>query len=268
MTSIFLFHRDFRTIDNKSLHELHQLSSTIIPIFIFTPDQIDPSKNTYYNETSVKFMINSLCGIPNIQLFYGSVEDVLSSIFKLNHIDHLGFNLDYTPYAKKRTEIVTTVCQQYNINMVTKEDYTLLQVSQYRNGSFYKVFKPFYESVINQPVPTPYKTSIPLSKQTLQIDSGYKLKYKLKHNMEERTHALRILSLRRTYKDYDNERNIPSIETTHLSKHIKYGTVSIREVYHAFKQNTELARQIIWHDFYACLMNFLPVSDTIGGGNV
>lgn len=268
MTSVFLFHRDFRTIDNKSLYELHQLSSTIIPIFIFTPDQIDPTKNPYYNETSVEFMINALRGIPHIQLFYGPIEDVLSSIFKLNRINHLGFNLDYTPYAKERTEKVRNVCQQYNINMVTKEDYTLLQVSQYRNGSFYKVFKPFYESVIKQPIPTPYQSSIPLSKQILEIDSDYKLKYKLKYDTTERTEALRILSLRRQYKEYDTERNIPSIETTHLSKHIKFGTVSIREVYNAFKNNTELARQIVWHDFYSCLMYFLPVSDTIGGGNV
>lgn len=48
-TSIFLFHRDFRTIDNTSLKELSNHSDVIIPIFIYTPEQVSPSQ-PYYNE--------------------------------------------------------------------------------------------------------------------------------------------------------------------------------------------------------------------------
>ena len=93
MSSIFLFHRDFRTIDNTSLIALSKVSKNIIPIFIFNPDQIDPSKNPYYNKKSVKFMIDCLHGIPNLQVFYGKTEDVLESIFKKMKLNILGLIL-------------------------------------------------------------------------------------------------------------------------------------------------------------------------------
>ena len=56
------------------------------------------------------------------------------------------------------------------------------------------------------------------------------------------------------FKDYPEERNNLIYNTTHLSAHIKYGTISIREVYHTIKNklrlNSELLRQVIWHDFF------------------
>jgi deoxyribodipyrimidine photo-lyase len=41
----------------------------------------------------------------------------------------------------------------------------------------------------------------------------------------------------------------------------------MREVFHSY-ENVDLLRQIIWHDFYASLMYFLPEEDTLGGGNM
>ena len=267
MSSIFLFHRDFRTIDNTSLIALSQLSKNIIPIFIFNPDQIDPSKNPYYNKKSVQFMIDCLHGIPHLQLFYGETVDVLESLFKKNKITHLGFNLDYTFYAKKRTKKVIKLATQYQVNVVAKEDYTLLNLHEYRDESFYKVFKPFYEHLLQQKIPKPDKININLSDHKLKINSKFSLGT-LKPNTNERNLALDILSSKLKFKDYDKTRNFPIIETTHLSKYIKFGTVSIREVYDALKKNEELARQVIWHDFYACLLYFLPYEDTLGGGNL
>ena len=267
MSSIFLFHRDFRTIDNTSLIALSQLSKNIIPIFIFNPDQIDPSKNPYYNKKSVQFMIDCLRGIPHLQLFYGDTVDVLESLFKKNKITHLGFNLDYTFYAKERTKKVIKLATQYHVNIVAKEDYTLLNLHEYRDESFYKVFKPFYEHLLQQKIPKPDKINIKLSDHKLKIDSKF-IVGTLKPNTSERKSALDILSSKLKFKDYDKTRNFPIIETTHLSKYIKFGTVSIREVYDTLKKNEELARQVIWHDFYACLMYFLPYEDTLGGGNL
>ena len=38
--SIFIFRRDFRLYDNIGLIELMKLSHKVIPVFIFTPEQI------------------------------------------------------------------------------------------------------------------------------------------------------------------------------------------------------------------------------------
>jgi deoxyribodipyrimidine photo-lyase len=272
--SLFLFHRDFRVIDNKSLNALHELSSTIVPIFIFTPDQVDPKKNPYYNEKSIRFMKDCLADIPHLQIFYGETEKVLSSLFRNNNIENIGFNLDYTPYALKRTQKIEELCKKYNVNVIAKEDYTLLDINDYRDGGFYKVFKPFFEKVMSKKIDRPTTQEIEFSIKKLSIASTFKVDFVLKNknkNKDSNTHreeALSILKNKTLAKNYENDRNLPSIETTHLSKHIKFGTVSIREVFHAYKKYTELVRQVVWHDFYACLMKFLPLKDTIGGGNV
>ena len=267
MSSIFLFHRDFRIIDNNALNALSNLSEKIIPIFIFTPDQVDPNKNKYYNEKLIEFMKECLNDIPHLQVFYGETEKVLSSLFRNNSIENIAFNLDYTPYAIKRTKKVEKICKKYGINVVTKEDYTLIDIDQYREGSFYKVFKPFFEKVMSMDIEKPSTNKITFINKKLKVGDTYNEKLNVNGKKSHRQEALKILKDKTLAKNYEKLRNFPHIETTHLSKHIKFGTVSIREVFHAYKKYTELVRQVIWHDFYACLMKFLPISDTIGGGN-
>ena len=82
----------------------------ITPIFIFPPEQIDPSKNKYFSHNSVQFMIESLRELAEtikslsgtLYFFQGGNLDVLSAIHKTQKISSLYFNADYTPYAKKR----------------------------------------------------------------------------------------------------------------------------------------------------------------------
>ena len=58
--NIFLFHRDLRLTDNTTLIYQIKECKNIIPIFIFTPEQIEPDKNKYFSNNSVQFMIESL----------------------------------------------------------------------------------------------------------------------------------------------------------------------------------------------------------------
>ncbi len=59
----------------------------------------------------------------------------------------------------------------------------------------------------------------------------------------------------KTQKKYANTRDTLSIETTRLSAHNKFGTVSIREVYEVFaKISKTLVQQLYWREFYYILM--------------
>ena len=42
--NIFLFHRDLRLNDNTTLIHQLELHNEITPIFIFTPEQVNPNK--------------------------------------------------------------------------------------------------------------------------------------------------------------------------------------------------------------------------------
>lgn len=271
MSSIFLFHRDFRVIDNTSLLALSRVSKSIHPIFILTPEQIDPTKNPYYNERIILFMMECALAIPHLQIFYGDTIDVLTSLFKLNDtITHIGFNIDYTPYAKKRTECVQKLAKVYNVTVVAHEDYTTLEMHQFRDKGYYKVFKPFYENLLKQEVPLPSTKNVAIyfSAQRLKCARNFQFDFTKRIHDIHRKDALAILRDKHLVKKYTETRNIPSIDTTHLSKYIKFGVVSIREVFQAYKNNTDLLRQVIWHDFYASLMNFTLPLYTIDGGNL
>jgi deoxyribodipyrimidine photolyase len=58
--NIFIFNRGLRLTDNTTL--IHQIKEkgSVVPIFIFTPEQIDPKQNDYFSNNSVQFMIESL----------------------------------------------------------------------------------------------------------------------------------------------------------------------------------------------------------------
>jgi deoxyribodipyrimidine photo-lyase len=160
--NIFLFHRDLRLFDNTSLIYQLKENKTIIPIFIFPPEQINPSKNKYFSHNSVQFMIESLHELSDdikersgkMYFFKGDNMTVLKELNKLESIKSIGFNLDYTPYAKERDKEIIDWCNDNNIKCYTKEDYALYDIinNQQTNkadGTPYLVFTPFYNHCIN-----------------------------------------------------------------------------------------------------------------------
>ena len=58
MKSIFIFRRDYRLNDNIGLLEALAKSIEVIPIFIFTPEQL--VHNPYKSDNAVQFMIESV----------------------------------------------------------------------------------------------------------------------------------------------------------------------------------------------------------------
>ncbi|MCA9330216.1 hypothetical protein KDA11_06205, partial [Candidatus Saccharibacteria bacterium] len=79
-------------------------------------------------------------------------------------------------------------------------------------------------------------------------------------NNASRATALNILKeLGTTQKDYAKSRDMLSSHTSHLSAYIKFGLVSIREVYHAAQKITKVEdrkafqTQLYWNNFYITL---------------
>ncbi len=279
--SIFLFHRDLRIVDNLALNELSKVSKNIVPIFVFTPEQTSKTKNKYYNSNSIQFMVESIENLRKItnnklQLFYGKLTTVISNIFDNNDVEYIAFNQDYTPYAKERTEDILKLTEKYDVKTIIEEDYTLVKMEDVREGNYYSVFKPYLLRMSKKKILKPTSKKIKFSSTKIKGPKLYKQYNKLyKQNDDlfvegDRKQALNILKNIKDFKKYNTTRNQPAINTTLLSAHIKFGTVSVREVYYSFKKlgpKNELIRQLWWKDFYAQLMYYLPPKNTIGGGN-
>ena len=159
--SIFIFRRDLRIADNIGLLELQKYTKEIIPIFIFTPEQIT-NKNKYRSKNAIQFMIESLFDLENqlkqlnntkkspIMFFYVNVIDVLNSIKKRININSIYINLDYTPYSKERDLSIKSFCNKMNIKYNEYHDICLFPPKTILtdNISTYKKFTPFYNKCI------------------------------------------------------------------------------------------------------------------------
>ena len=74
MSNIFIFHRDIRIYDNTALIKQIKKYGSIVPIFVFINEQINPSINKYFSNNSVQFMIESLNDLNNdIKKYNGKI---------------------------------------------------------------------------------------------------------------------------------------------------------------------------------------------------
>ena len=126
--NIFIFRRDLRLYDNNGLNFAMYNFNNIIPIFIFTPEQIT-NKNKFKSDNAIQFMIESLKELnlelkenkSKLHIFQGTNKNILNNIFKELDIENVIFNMDYTPYAIKRDKEIQKLCKSKNINCILKK---------------------------------------------------------------------------------------------------------------------------------------------------
>ena len=148
--NIYLFHRDLRVVDNIGLNN----GIDLIPIFIYTPTQVNPSKNKYFSNNAVQFMSECLDDlkkhVPELYIFYGETIQILSKIHKKINIKSIHFNIDYTPYARRRAEAIFDFCTKHKIECCTYEDYLLAPMGTYlkKDKNPYVVYGPFKDNIL------------------------------------------------------------------------------------------------------------------------
>lgn len=272
MKSLFIFRRDFRLIDNSGFIECYNNSDEIIPIFIFTPEQIE--NNEYFSSNSLQFLVESLEELNKeikIHYYYGNNVTILKSILEDYKYNSIYFNMDYTQYARKRDDEINSFCNENKLKCTMVEDYLLSPIGTYLkiDGEPYQKYTPFKNNAQKTKINTPntlklnYKKCGNISKKS-HITSIFDIKdlpYTYNHNViikGGRTNALDILKNLKNFKNYDKVRNNLITPTTHLSAYIKYGCISIREVYKAFSINEVLINQLYWREFYFYLTYYFP----------
>lgn len=283
--NIFLFHRDLRIQDNTTLIQQMKKCENITPIFIFTPEQILPKQNKYFSNNSVQFMIESLDDLKEtieneykgkFYFFFGKTIDVLKSIHSQYPIHSIGFNIDYTPYAIKRDENIRTWCAKNEIICFHQEDLVLHPIltreTLKKDNTPYQIYTAYYNHCVENlrvAKPSTFKAfkfqSFPILKTNPHYIDKIHGFYKKNENIMVRggrKEGLSILKKIAVFKNYEKNRNTLSQETTHLSAHNHFSTVSIREVYYSIinviGKNTQLIKELYWRDFYMYITLHFP----------
>jgi len=282
---LFLFHRDFRIQDNIGFLDACSNSDRLYTTFIFTPEQVN--KNRYKSDNAVQFMIESLADLSEqlnekggeLLTLYGDMSKMVEYLIKNLGIQALYFNCDYTPYARKRDAELENLCAKLGIQCKMYHDYYLQVPGSMRNqsGGYYHKFTPFYEAMLKQPVLLPKKGGQIkcLAKSSNHLGHRMKLadadRLFVKHLSSKiylfggRKNGIKCLKTALTEQaDYGETRDLFARETSHLSAYLKFGCISVREVFQAFRKKYgirhDLLRQLIWRDFHAHLLYAYPES--------
>ncbi len=269
--TLFLFHRDLRLEDNCGLDAALAESERVIPAFVFDPRQTED--HPYKSENALQFLIRSLQDLSDslskrsarLYLFQGETEQVVSYLTRTEGVDAVFSNRDYTPFARARDEAVSRACAAKGAEFRLFADSLLHEPEHILNhlGKPYTVFSPFFKASQVLPVPRPLKTVRDnFYADPLSIDKGEGVFAKVQKFFNPdlarsggRAEALKILNGLSGFAHYEKTRDIPSVAgTTGLSPHNKFGTVSIREAYHAVRDELgadhPLLRQFHWRDFF------------------
>ena len=232
--------------------------------------------------------------------FYGNQTDVLQNLLKILDIDIIVENRDYTPYAIQRENDTMKLCLR--ISSQTREnvglpqieyvavsgDYYIFEPCTILTGSntAYKKFTPFYNRVL----PLLLKNRISPERQSPRLgrilgklsSSVYnKIKHRITIENAKRTfvttatttvetppeggrtvalHVLRRSSV--AQKEYNNKHDILTYDTSHLSAYLKFGCISVREMYRTltdkYGNNSAIIRQFLWREFYAHVLYAYP----------
>ena len=270
--SLFIFRRDLRLHDNTALNQAALLSANVIPCFIIDPRQVGDA-NSYRSDAALQFMYESLTELDeelrthkgHLSFLYGKADSVVADILASTKIDAIFFNKDYTPFSLERDAALAALAHRHGCKIHTYEDALLTNPELVKtiNNTPYTIFTPFFKHCIRTyPVPAPEKLfpvhfstkkiagEAPSALKKITFDDNKNL-----HMHGGRKKGLALLKKIKTFKDYAQTRNIPAIMTTNLSAHHKFGTLSIRETYHAvckdLASNHPLIQQLYWRDFFS-----------------
>lgn len=293
---IFIFRKDLRIQDNRGLNMLAKECNQILPIFIFDPYQAESNNQNknYLSYPALRFICESVIDLSNIlkekssklYVFYGKPHSVINYILKYltkSITIAIGFNEDYTNYSITRDKLIKELCEKKNIGFITcQDDNTMCSMDLLvkNDGTPYKQYGAFRKNILthknkfnkisNQKINF-IKRNINIPKILTEshinsfwednLNKGY-----IPLEIGSRKIALGILNSLKKFKDYGIKRDILSYSTTHLSSYLNFGLISEREFYWALidklGNNNQLVNQVIWREYYLCLLRYLPMADS------
>ncbi|VVU94411.1 FAD binding domain of DNA photolyase [seawater metagenome] len=281
--NIFIHHRDLRFKDNTTLIEQIKGEGNVTPIFVFDPKQIDKKKNPYFSDNLVQFMVQCIEKLNKdykkkdgeLYTFKGDYLKILRDLHKNYGINSIGFNFDYSPYAKERDQKIIDFCIKNDIQIYNKEDMLLHDLldgkTKSKSEEPYKVFTPFKNNLKKKRVRSVnkfrgfnFKKKSKLKKSKYAYKDYNKLYTQNDNVLVEggRKWALNRIKNLKKFNNYSECRDQMTYETTLLSASINFNVLSIREIYEKVKKlfglNHGIINELYWRDFYYNILYFFP----------
>jgi deoxyribodipyrimidine photo-lyase len=267
--TIFWFRRDLRLQDNAGLLRALSSDKSVQPIFIFDKgilDRLDDKKDrrVSFIYSAVRQLKEDLIAQGSdllvfhdhpINVFYELISKGMTSIY---------VNRDYEPLAIERDRQIYDLCEQHGISFIAQKDQVIFDRHEITkpDGSPYTVYTPYskqWKKKLAECPQAPLDLSpyLPHLKQVTPTPL-FSLSY-IGFEWSDTFSATPSIN-EKVIENYHNHRDFPGMNgTTQLSVHLRFGTISIRQLVTIAQQKSEKwLNELIWRDFYHMILYHFP----------
>ena len=268
--SVFWFRRDLRLTDNAGLYHALCSGKPVLPVFIFDTDILDDLSNK--EDKRVSFIRDTLISIQKklkevsstLHVLHGTPLDCFRELTDSYTIQAVYTNHDYEPYATGRDEKIAAFLKSKNIAFHSYKDQVIFEKAEIvkDNREPYTVYTPYskkwkatLQNTHLQSYPTEKYFTNFLSQSPRRIPSLEALGFE---NIPNRIVVPRLN--KQMFQDYKAERDYPALDsTTHLSVHLRFGTISIRTLAREAREESEdFINELIWREFFQMILWHFP----------
>lgn len=293
---IWWLRRDLRIQDNLTLHQALQNAAAVIPVFVLDAqlwhsEQLAPARKQFLLDSLVALDAALRARGSYLIVRQGNPAREIETLARETQADAVYFHADYTPYAHKRDLRVMAALDAAGIDYATFNDLYLADPNQVLkdDGTPYAVYTRYrlrFEQNIS--IPASYTTTANLNTPPNLATLNLKTLESARNASFARGGAMEGMQLARDFVARENgigqysvSRNEMAADaTSHLSPHLHFGTVSVRELVRMARAafpTTPLARkqtggtahsagenakvwidEIVWREFYSHVLYHFP----------
>lgn len=274
MITIFWHRRDLRLHDNAGLYKALTSGAQIQPIFIFDSTILS---RLSVSDQRVLFIYKEIQKLKeqyaqygsDLKVYHGNPIELIPLIAENLNATSVFTNRDYEPYALKRDKTLYELLKAQNCELIGAKDHVIFEKNEVlkADGLPYTIFTP-YSRKWKEQLNAFYLKSYPVEKYIGNLVKCAKEPLMTMENIGFNAKQLvDFPSLNfpiPTIETYNETRDIPAIlGTSRLSLHLRFGTISIRELTRVAKEKNETyLNELIWRDFYQMIIFHFPHSAT------
>ena len=269
--TIFWHRRDLRLHDNAGLYHALKSGHDVLPIFIFDQHILDKLEDK--TDRRVAFIHAAITEMQaeltekgsSMAVHYGFPLEIWANLLTKYDIAEVHTNHDYEKYGVGRDAAIKAFLNERGIGFYSHKDQTIFEKDEVLSGAGtpYTVFTPYsrkwkekaQDDFFLKPYPTEDLAAHYLKSPALPIPTLASMGF------EANEMAFPAKELRENIvRDYAEKRDFPAIAgTSRLSVHLRFGTVSIRELAKRGRVlNEKWLNELIWRDFYMNILHHFP----------
>lgn len=279
------FRRDLRDYDHAALYHALKSNDKVYCVFVFDIDILDALEDK--QDRRVEFLLESVSQLKSalqaqggdLMVRHGQAAQEITQLATSLHVDSVYSNRDYEPHAVARDAAVAKQLAALDIGFVQCKDQVLFEMDEVltQQGKPYGVFTPYKNAHLKK-LDDFYLKAYPVQRYSQHLAKPPVSKLPTLHTLGFQATNLKDMKLptgmaggKALFENfveriahYQDARNFPAVKgPSYLSVHLRFGTVSIRQLARTAWQKggrgaeTWLS-ELIWRDFYFQILHHHP----------